>query len=173
MRHSVMGSQPEWGEAWALGKDSEADRGHTLSSPSRSAGTVTEGGETGGEEGSGGSVSLLLEEETERSITEEEAPASHCDSEEEHVPVEGDGDRWEEEGNQGTSPPPSTEGGRERASRRGRSRRRTRVRDRAREAAGHLTSRSYSFHDNGRKVITSFTHLGLAGREEGLDYFNF
>ena len=127
----------------------------------------------GGEDESGGRAPPLWEEATERSITEEEAPGSHRDSEEEHGPAEGDEERWEEEGKQGTSPPPSTEGGRERASRRGRSRRRTRVRDRTREAVGHLTSRPCSLHDHGRKVITSLTHLGLAGREEGLDYLTF
>ena len=74
----------------------------------------------GEEEGRGGSTSSLFEEETERSNAEEEAPANHCDSEEEHDSVVGD-----EEGREGM-----------------------RVRDRTREAAGHLTSRSYSFYAN-------------------------
>ena len=155
MRHSVTGSQPEWGETWDLGKDSEGEGGLTLSSPSRSEVTVTEGGEMGGEEGRGGRTPPLFEDETERSNAEEEAPASHCHSEEEHGSVEGNEEGWEGEGKQGTSPPPSTEGDRGRTSRRGRSRRRMRVRDRVREAPGHLTSRSYSFYVNERKVITS------------------
>ncbi len=117
MKHSATGSQTEWGETRARGKDGETVGGFTVSPPSLAEVTVMEGVEMGKEEGREEKASPLSEEEDERSSADEEAPESHCDSEEESGSVKGDEERLEGEGKQGTPPPLSTEEDRGRPSR--------------------------------------------------------
>jgi hypothetical protein len=108
----------------------------------------------------GRKMSPLSKEEEGRSRVDEEAPESHCDSEEEPGSVIGDEDRLEGEARRGTPPPLSTEEDQVRPSRRGRPKLRMRGKGRVREAERHLTSRSYSSYTKVQRDIASLTHLG-------------